>query len=119
MTSNDPAIDHYHSLRPRAFEYIARLELQQAREAGIWRFDLQIELYATDESNPQRLQLSFIGVRDFKYVPASAFDLSVSLLEIVSIADRQWEGVHYQVFNDEQDADLSFYCFDFSAVLLK
>jgi len=55
----------------------------------------------------------FSGVRNLKYITDSFSVLYFSFLEIVSVEDRQWEGINYQVFESEQDSDFSFYCREF------
>ena len=58
-----------------------------------------------------RITLRFTGVQDLKI--ESLHPGTLCHLEIVSVAADQLEGLHFQVFNDEQDFVLSFYCFDF------
>ena len=58
-----------------------------------------------------KVALKFTGVQDLKIDgihPGTICDL-----EIVSAADGQLEGLHFQVFNAEQDFLLSFFCLDF------
>ena len=57
------------------------------------------------------ITLRFTGVQDLKI--ESIQPDTLCHLEIVSVAAEQFEGVRFQVFNDEQDFVLSFYCFDF------
>jgi hypothetical protein len=48
------------------------------------------------------------GLRLEKLGPGSS-----CLLTVMSVAQDQWEGIRYRVFNMEQDLTLSFYCADF------
>ena len=63
----------------------------------------------------QTVVLRFTGLQQLRLAGLSL--RSSCLLTIVSVAQDQWEGIRYRVFNQEQDLTLAFYCadFDFSA----
>ena len=115
MSSEDTAIKHYYSLNPTDFHDLERFEIRQTNVSGAVSVVLQIELRAKESADFRRLVLSFRGVRDLTFVPPELSILCFWFLEIVPIADNQWEGINYRVFETEQDAELSFVCQDFEA----
>ncbi len=115
MIKTDEAIASYYALRPTNFHDLERLEVRQNAFDGAWETVIEIELRPKDTADSRRLVLSFKGVRNLKYIPASLSVLCFSFLEIVSAQDRQWEGVNYHVFESEQDTDFSFLCREFRA----
>jgi hypothetical protein len=58
------------------------------------------------------IRLDFTDLRQLRL--ADLHPGSICFLNIVSVADHQMEGIRYQVFNDEQDLTLDFYCADFA-----
>jgi hypothetical protein len=70
-----------------------------------------ISLLLLKERCSGRIALRFTGVQDLKI--ESIHPDTVCRLEIVSVAADEPEGLRFQVFNDEQDFVLSFYCLDF------
>ena len=58
--------------------------------------------------------LTFAGVIGLEFLPNN-FQPVPLYLEIVWIGERQWQGINYQIFNVEQDVNLSFYCREFQA----
>lgn len=59
----------------------------------------------------QTVSLTFTGLRELRL--ADLRPGQTCLLNISSVAQDQWEGIRYRVFNGEQDLTLSFYCADF------
>ena len=57
------------------------------------------------------ISLAFTGLRQFRLADLSPG--SHCLLNILSIAQDQMEGIRYRVFNEEQGLTLAFYCADF------
>ncbi len=115
MTQVDETIASYSALRPINFHDLERLEVRQGKRDGVQEIILEIELRARNATDNRRLLLTFTGVTEFKYFPPNVF--AFSSLEIISIRDRQWEGLNYRVFESEQDTDFSFFCRDFSVCL--
>ena len=71
---------------------------------------MRVDLLKGDCSG--RIALEFAGVQDLKI--ERIHPGMTCHLEIVSIMDRQLEGLRFQVFNGEpQDFELNFYCIDF------
>ena len=62
------------------------------------------------------LRLKFEGVAQIE-VHQRWQRLFLSLLEIFSIREQQWEGLNYYVHDTEEDV-LSFYCYRFEAEVL-
>jgi hypothetical protein len=59
----------------------------------------------------QIVSLRFTGLQQLRL--ANLGPGSSCLLTILSVAQDQWEGIGYRVFNGEQDLTLAFYCADF------
>lgn len=106
----DAHVDYYYSLVPAQFSYLRRLEFSQS-EAGQ---TLTIEM--EHDTEPSQLVLVFTGVTGLEFLP-HGFQPVPLLLEIGYIGSRQWQNLHYQVSNMEQDVRLRFYCRNFHAAL--
>ena len=59
----------------------------------------------------QTVTLNFSGLRELQM--AHLHPGSLCLLNILSVAQDQMEGLRYRVFSGEQDLTLAFYCGDF------
>ena len=59
----------------------------------------------------QLVSLTFTGLRQLRL--ADLGPGKSCLLTISPVAQDQWEGIRYRVFNGEQDLTLSFFCADF------
>lgn len=114
----DEVIEYYYSLIPRRFPVIERLAIHQPVEDDLPKTTLDLVLRARDSSNTARLVLSFCDVRSLQLQP-SVQPLELDALQIVSLQDRQWEWINYQVHNAEQDVDFSFFCSSFEVTLNK
>ena len=79
---------------------------------------LTLLLCPSDTSDRRRLLLIFHDVRELSFGPGVFFPF-LSLLEIRSIQDQQWEDLKYRVVNAEQDNDLRFYCHHFDATIVE
>ena len=89
---------------------VLTIDIEQVpSEIGEPRQSIFLELLKKRSSG--RIALRFTGVQDLKI--ERIHPGTVCHLEIVSVAADQLEGLRFQVFNDEQDFVLSFYCFDF------
>lgn len=108
IIQTDSHIEHYVSLKPYHFNHLRRFDLKQAEEYQTLILELE------DETESGLLTLTFEGIHELGFLPRG-FQPIPLYLEIVSIVERQWEGMNYQVFNSEQDVKLSFYCRHFRA----
>jgi hypothetical protein len=104
----DAQIEHYISLKPFQFSLLRRFELKQAKECQTLVLDLE------NATETHQLTLTFESIHGLEFLPRG-FQPIPLYLEVISIVDRQWEGVNYQVFNSEQDVKLPFYCRHFQA----
>src|SRR5437773_178423 len=107
MNHEDAIIERFHAifrdLRPHD---LARIELDvTARERGS-PIDMTLVLRPQNRSDARSVLLSFRGVTNLRFNPASS-GLYFGLLEIRSRRDRQWEDLNYEVFDAEQDNDIS------------
>lgn len=113
----DPKIQRYltvrRDLKPSAIE---RMEFSSRSEAGTGPV-LTLILRPLGHGDERRVRLVFDNVGDLSFGPG-VFTPYLSLLEILSIRDRQWEGLNYRVVNDEQDNGLRFYCCDFDMTIM-
>jgi hypothetical protein len=108
-TSIQSRLENYRRMRLRHLPVLA-IDIQQVpSEIGDPRQSIFLELLK--ERCSGRITLRFTGVQDLKI--ESIHPGTVCHLEIVSVADDQLEGLRFQVFNDERDFVLNFYCFDF------
>ena len=117
MTNRDDRIDHYYALHPVDFSVLVSLCLEQrfpSQNEPAHQL-LQLELRPIDEADPRRLVLSFSGVQQLRLTPIPSSVMSLSPFDILSIRDRQWEEVNYEVREIEQEDQLSFLCRDFDA----
>ena len=111
----DTNIEHYYLLKPNQFPIVERLEVYQPIGDEIIT-NLNLTLRASNDTNSERLLVSFLDVRDLEFQPFVQ-PLQFLILRISSLQDRQWERVNYQVHNAEQDVSFSFLCFGFKATL--
>jgi len=114
----DPRIQRYltvrRELKPSAIERMEFLSLRSGAGAGPV---LTLILRPSGRGDERRVRLVFDNVGDLSF-GAGVFIPHLSLLEILSIRDRQWEGLNYKVVNDEQDNGLRFYCRDFDMTIM-
>lgn len=90
------------------FQLLSELRIFHAEDSDGYP-DPALELVlATDTSPPTMLTIRAIGVRDFR-IGFSGRPIQIEGLKIASIADRQLEGLSWQVSDDERDV-LFFQC---------
>ena len=117
MEQQDTVIEQFQAIqrdiKPR---HIDTLEVRQTR-ADIGNIvDMMLALSPLDTNDSRQVILSFHGVAGLRFTPGNnALDLS--LLEIYSIKDRQWENIKYKVAETEDEL-LSFFCADFSVTVM-
>lgn len=118
MAESDKAIGRYWSFHPRLFSVLDRLEFSQKSTGGSPAYVLSLELWfrpSEKDDDPRRLHLSFENVIDFKFNPNGFVE--ISLLEILSIREKQWENLKYRVVDTEEN-QLSFYCKQFEVEIM-
>jgi hypothetical protein len=99
--------------RPGEFPLLCRFDLRHDRDgAGAEWLTLNLELRPGEPSDMRYLLLTFTDVHGLRFIPEGLFPIPL-YLEILDIRDRHWDGVSYQVFNQEQDVELSFYAREF------
>jgi hypothetical protein len=105
--STDAKVEKYEALRLGYLPVAAltiRHTIPPTSHAGQ---SLTLELLKAE----QTVLLRFRGLQQLRL--ADLGPGSLCLLTILSVAQDQWEGIRYRVFNGEQDLTLSFYCADF------
>jgi len=114
--ANDEKITQYYALSPQKFSVLEKLIIEQnfsqKNPASAPELDLEIQLRTNEESPSRRLTLKFHGIRDLHLQQPSWSVFILTLIEITSIEDRQWESIKYSV-NETEDETLSFLCQDF------
>jgi hypothetical protein len=105
--STDAKIERYEAFRLGYLPILAVTIRHTFPPASVSGQSLTLELLKGE----QTVSLTFTGLRELRLA-----DLSPGkscLLTISSVAQDQWEGIRYRVFNMEQDLTLAFYCADF------
>jgi hypothetical protein len=105
--STDAKVEKYEALRLGYLPVAAltiRHTIPPTSHAGQ---SLTLELLKAE----QTVLLRFRGLQQLRL--ADLGPGSLCLPTILSVAQDQWEGIRYRVFNGEQDLTLSFYCADF------
>jgi len=104
--SADAKVQKYEALR-LGYLSVAALTIRHTFSPRSQSQSLTLELLKGE----QTVSLTFTGLRQLRL--AELGPGSSCLLKIVSMAQDQWEGIRYRVFNGEQDLTLAFYCVDF------
>ena len=105
--STDAKVEKYEALRLGYLPIVA-LTIRHTIPPGCQMSQsLTLELLRGEKT----VSLKFTGLRQLRL--ANLGPGSSCLMNISSVAQDQWEGVRYRVFNGEQDLTLSFYCVDF------
>jgi len=115
MKKNDEAIEHYHTLNPKSlpFTYLVRLDMRLYQPLEENEKDQLIELWLGRQgkiSDPQRLRLTFYGAQFAK--PRLLYPGMNLYIDIISIRERQWSGLHYVLMELEDTSEL-LYCRNF------
>jgi len=105
--SMDAKVEKYEALRLGYLPVVAVTIRQTIPPTSHSSQSLTIEL----QKGEQTVTLRFTGLRQLRL--AELGPGSVCLLRILSVAQDQWEGIRYRVFNGEQNFTLAFYCADF------
>lgn len=114
MAEQDELVAHYWSLKPLRFTELECFELWYPfrNEGERPTSALSIVLRPGGEIEYPKLALHFIGVAELHLLA----DIHTQLpqIEISSVRDRGWEGLHYLVHETDSDR-LRFYCDSFDA----
>jgi hypothetical protein len=105
--STDAKIEKYEALRLGYLPVVALTIRHTIPPTSHACQSLTVELLRGE----QTVSLRFTGLQQLRLEnlgPGSS-----CLLTILSVAQDQWEGIRYRVFNGEQDLTLAFYCADF------
>ena len=104
-------IKEYESVKPFQFNVVSRLELVVSLLLQGNTNELVLHLTAPDRVDPRSLRLTFSEIRNLTLrAPGAPFQV---FLEICDASDRQWDRVHYQII-DRENERLSFLCNDFT-----
>lgn len=117
MKKGDQAIEHYHILNPHPlpFTCLVRLDMRLYQPLEENEKDQLIELWLGRQgkiSDPQRLRLILYGAQFAK--PRLLYPGMNLYIDIISIRDRQWSGLHY-ILMDLEDTSELLYCRSFEA----
>jgi len=116
--STDERIQRYYSINPKQSSVLTSLIMSQ--ELPVWGeppvLNLEIVLQANEESG-KRLLLKFKGVRSLVVRQPDFSVFNVSLIEISSIKNMQWETAKYAV-KELEEQSISFTCQEFDFVPL-
>jgi hypothetical protein len=104
--NSDAKIEQYHALK-LGYLPITALTIRHSVPPTGWAQSLIVEL----QKGEQTVAITFIGLRQLRI--ADLHPGSHCLLDVLSVASDQWEGIRYRGFNIEQDLTLAFYCADF------
>lgn len=110
--TTDPAIARFEELCESAWPcQVDAISLQRARHADPARLDMHMRLRPADQDDQRRIALLFHGVQ---YLNLAQNDANASLdgLVVYNVANRQWDGIAYDVHNPGQHL-VTFYCASF------
>jgi hypothetical protein len=105
--STDAKVEKYEALRLGYLPVVALTIRHTISPTSHASQSLSLELLKGE----QAVSLRFTGLQQLRLADLRPGGLC--LLTILSVAQDQWEGIRYRVFNGEQDLTLSFYCADF------
>lgn len=118
--NNDEAVEHFLSLNPPLFDVLDRFEMRQTPPEEGAEVELIVEIWLRvlldEEEDRRRLHLTFVGVRDFKFQTQGL--VNGLELSVYSIKNYQWEGLKYEIHDEESAITLSFFCWRFEADLV-
>lgn len=116
MNFRDPLIEQYRSFHPHTFSYVEKiLLLQETSEDSGMSLTLTVDLLS-DTFEKNNLRLTFYGVANLKiHIMANCIQLQD--IQIVSLHDRQWEDLKYEVTHTDK-SQLSFFCRSFMVELV-
>jgi hypothetical protein len=120
MTLSDARkIENYYSLLPTKFSVLRRMVVEQEIASDTApQINVTFELGSNEIGVDDKLVLQFMGVRQLQLNQPSWSLVALTLIEIASIRDSQWENINYKVAETEEDI-FSLLCRDFSAQIEK
>lgn len=118
MNHPDLSLTNYHALKSSKFSSIEKITIYPDLNAvdAISQLSIDIELSSND-TNAIFLSLSFKGVQQIKINSDNSY-MHESVLDIISIRERQWENLNYFV-KEKETGWISFYCSTFEAKIIK
>lgn len=114
--TTDLAIARFEKLCARAWPcQVDTIALQRVQDTSPARLDVHMRLRPAGQKDQRRIALSFHGVH---YLNLAQDDAGTTLdrLDIDNVADRQWDGITYEVHDPGQHR-LTFYCASFDIVI--
>ncbi len=109
MSTADSRIEKYNAVATEHLRVLA-LHIQQTPfELGQTNQIVTLELLKKNLS--EKILVTFTGVQSL--CVADIHPGCLCCMNIRSVIEDQLEGLHYRVYNTEQDLTLSFYCRDF------
>lgn len=109
MAGADSHIEKYNAMSAKHLRVLALHIEQIPFELGEPSQRVTLEMLKNDLSG--KISITFLGVVNLRVADVDPGCLCH--LNIMSIVADQLEGLSYQVYNEEQDLTLSFYCRDF------
>lgn len=116
MTESDALVTQFLSMQPWRYKDVEHLALERVRDDGDGHWAIDLTLMLVDPDRPEdKFSITFHSVQELRL--ATPGYIQLTQLEVRPIRDRQWEGLHYKVW-EEEDQQLEFYCdtYDFRLV---
>jgi len=105
MTSSE-SVDAYRAVRLE-YNVLERLEVRQLLPPDSRIADMRLDIVLQRRDRSELIVLEFSGVRNLRFAQSET-SVHEMVLEITSIAERQWENLNYAV--TDQDDGVSFLC---------
>ncbi len=116
--TGEAKIDAFNSIYNTNFKVVSKISIVQTTQFDRTpEIDLEVDLQPIQLAS-KRLRIQFVCVRIMRIVQPSLSLFTVPLLTIKLIDDRQWEGLRYQV-KDEEEESLSLVCKDFNYQMIE
>jgi hypothetical protein len=100
----------------KQYPYVESVELRQRRSLVDERYTSDVTMVLAnrvcEDPGVLRLVIVFRNVRAFKFAQGDWSVVKLPLLEVKNVAARGWEGVKYEV-RDNENGVVSFLCQDF------
>jgi hypothetical protein len=109
VAAADSHIEKYNTMSAKNLRVLALHIEQIPFELGEPSQRITLEMLKKNLSG--KISITFLGVQSLRV--AEVHPGCLCSLNIMSVVADQLEGLSYQVYNEEQDVTLSFYCRDF------
>lgn len=116
MTTEDSAIERYHSLSPRSYPLVVSAELRYVRSDDAPPRATLCLLLCPRGGESGELALRFDRVQKLRLRQPDWSELTLSYLSITPMRDRGMEGIGYRVHDEEEDS-IDFLCDTFTCDL--